>query len=356
MTSSSSASATSAWQPIRLHGSRRDRRTSRRRRESSRLGRRGGLRRRATRPAAGADILHCPSNFGPAVRLLPTVVTVHDVLPMLHPEWVPDGRSWGVQALTRATVRAASRIITDSEASATDIRALWANHPPIDVIPLGFDPPATPERESRVSERPYALAGGNRLPHKNFERLLLAWALISKAERPKLVITGSHGDDPLAPLVAALDLDDDVELLGWVAEDRSRRTVPRCFRLRLSVVVRGLRPSGARGDGTWLPGHRLGHPGAAGGRRRRRRIRRRARSGRDRISRLPRDRRSGSPRGVRLGRTRSRRVVYLGASRRGDRGVFRRMVGPRARKAGAGTSSGTTGPGYRRSSPITSRE
>ena len=61
--------------------------------------------------------------------------------------------------------------------------------------------------------------GGNRLPHKNFERLLRAWALISKAERPKLVITGSHGDDPLAPLVAALDLDDDVELLGWVAED-----------------------------------------------------------------------------------------------------------------------------------------
>ena len=57
----------------------------------------------------GANVLHCPSNFGPAVRLLPTVVTVHDVLPMRHPEWVPDGRAWGVRALIRATVRAASR-------------------------------------------------------------------------------------------------------------------------------------------------------------------------------------------------------------------------------------------------------
>ena len=33
------------------------------------------------------------------------------------------------------------------------------------------------------------------------------------------MITGSHGDHPLAPLVAALDLDYYVELLGWVAED-----------------------------------------------------------------------------------------------------------------------------------------
>jgi glycosyltransferase involved in cell wall biosynthesis len=169
---------------------------------------------------AGADILHCPSNFGPALRLLPTVVTVHDVLPMRHPEWVPGGRAWGVQALTRATVRAASRIITDSEASAADIRALWSSHPPIDVIPLGFDPPSTPERWRRAPGRPYALAGGNRMHHKNFNRLLLAWKLIPSAERPKLVITGSHGDDPLAPLVRALELDDDVELLGWVADDR----------------------------------------------------------------------------------------------------------------------------------------
>jgi hypothetical protein len=58
------------------------------------------------------------------------------------------------------------------------------------------------------------------MPYKNFNRLLLAWKLIPKAERPKLVITGSHGDDPLAPLVRALELDDDVELLGWVADDR----------------------------------------------------------------------------------------------------------------------------------------
>jgi glycosyltransferase involved in cell wall biosynthesis len=58
------------------------------------------------------------------------------------------------------------------------------------------------------------------MPHKNFNRLLLAWKLIPKADRPKLVITGSHGDDPLAPLVRALELDDDVELLSWVGDDR----------------------------------------------------------------------------------------------------------------------------------------
>ena len=34
------------------------------------------------------------------------------------------------------------------------------------------------------------------------------------------MITGSHDDDPLEPLVGALHLEDDVELAGWIAEDR----------------------------------------------------------------------------------------------------------------------------------------
>src|SRR5262249_28127953 len=67
--------------------------------------------------------------------------------------------------------------------------------------------------------RPYLLAGGNRMPHKNFDTLLAAWETIPPAERPKLVITGSHGDDPLLPTVRRLGLDDDVELRGWVTAD-----------------------------------------------------------------------------------------------------------------------------------------
>ncbi|WP_158850675.1 glycosyltransferase family 4 protein [Saccharothrix deserti] len=170
--------------------------------------------------ATGADILHCPSNFGPAVRLLPTVVTVHDILPIRHPEWVPGGRSRGVQALSKASVRAASRIIADSQASADDVHQLLGRPmADIDVIHLGVNPVDALERTREPAGRPYVLAGGNRMPHKNFDKLLEAWTFIPAAERPKLIITGSHGDDPLRPVVERLGLTDDVELRGWVTAD-----------------------------------------------------------------------------------------------------------------------------------------
>jgi glycosyltransferase involved in cell wall biosynthesis len=167
-----------------------------------------------------ADVLHCPSNFGPAVRLLPTVVTVHDVLAVRHPEWVPGGRARGVQTLIRSTVRAATRIITDSHASAADVhRLLGRPMSDIDVIHLGVEPIDPLDHGAAPAARPYLLAGGNRMPHKNFERLLEAWTLIPAPERPRLVITGSHGEDPLLPTVRRLGLEDDVDLLGWVSAE-----------------------------------------------------------------------------------------------------------------------------------------
>jgi glycosyltransferase involved in cell wall biosynthesis len=168
----------------------------------------------------GADLLHCPSNFGPLLRFLPTVVTVHDLLPIRHPEWVPGGRARGVQLLLNATVRAADRIITISQASAADLhRLVGSPMAGVDVIHLGTEPVDPLDRAVQPGPRPYLLTGGNRMPHKNFDRLLEAWTLIPPAERPKLVITGSHGDDPLLPVVARLGLEDDVDLRGWVSAD-----------------------------------------------------------------------------------------------------------------------------------------
>jgi glycosyltransferase involved in cell wall biosynthesis len=166
--------------------------------------------------ALGAHVLHCPSNLGPVVRVLPTVLTVHDLLPLRHPEWVPGGRARALQALMRAAVRAADRVVTVSEASAADLRELLGRS--AHVVPNGVEP-ADPLRRGPAGARPFVLTGGNRMPHKNFERLLQAWALIPPAERPLLVVTGSHGDDPLRPLVARLGLKADVDLRGWLDAD-----------------------------------------------------------------------------------------------------------------------------------------
>ncbi|GAA4095310.1 glycosyltransferase family 4 protein [Nocardioides kongjuensis] len=163
----------------------------------------------------GADLLHCPANFGPAFRALPTVVTVHDLLPLKHPEWVPGGRSEGVRRLQLRTIAAADRLLADSAATASDITALTGRAPgDVDIAPLGA--PAVRAAGPRTAARPFVLTGGNRMPHKNFPRLVEAWSLIPAAERPLLVVTGSHGADPLRVEVERLGLQRDVELRGWI--------------------------------------------------------------------------------------------------------------------------------------------
>ncbi|MCE0761786.1 glycosyltransferase family 4 protein [Pseudonocardia kujensis] len=181
----------------------------------------------------GVDLLHCPSNFGPAVRLLPTVVTVHDILAERHPEWVPEGRARGVRLLHRATVRAADHVVSVSRATANDLHQLLGV--PVDkvtVVPPGVEVTARADRRV-ADDRPFLLTGGNRMPHKNFEGLLHAWALLPNADRPKLVVTGGRGVDPLGPLVRELGLEHDVELRDWVdtaeLEDLYRRATAYVF-------------------------------------------------------------------------------------------------------------------------------
>ena len=171
---------------------------------------------------ARADVLHCPANFGPAVSRVPVVLTVHDLLAFRSPELVAGGAR-AVQALTRTSVRGARAVLTDSAASAADIQTHLGIPPDrVTVVPLATTAVATTasadSADSRTSDsRPYLLSTGNRLPHKNFDTLLHALADIPEARRPRLVVPGSHGADPLRPLVTRLGLRADVDLRGWVS-------------------------------------------------------------------------------------------------------------------------------------------
>ena len=171
----------------------------------------------------GADLVHSPANIGPWRSPVPVVLTVHDLLPFRHPEWVPGPYAPVLRALVRGAARSATRVLTVSRASGDDIeRVLGVRGDRIDVIPLAGAarevPTARVERHERL-----VLSVGNRMPHKNFGMLLEALALIPEQERPQLIITGSHGDDPLAPIIEHLGLTANVELRGWVADDELER-------------------------------------------------------------------------------------------------------------------------------------
>ncbi len=171
----------------------------------------------------GADVLHCPANFGPALSRVPVVLTVHDLLGFRYPELVVAGGARVVQMLTRTSVRGARKVLTDSDASAADLRNyLSVPGERISVVPLAAWAPGTASPRP-IADRPSLLSTGNRMPHKNFETLLRALASIPHARRPRLIIPGSHGADPLRPLVDRLGLHDDVDLLGWVSTEELDR-------------------------------------------------------------------------------------------------------------------------------------
>ena len=87
---------------------------------------------------AGVDLLHAPAYTAPVGLRTPVVVTIHDVSYERHPEWYPYRRDWLRRAFYRASARSATRVVTDSMFSASEIHAAYdIPLDRIDVVPLG---------------------------------------------------------------------------------------------------------------------------------------------------------------------------------------------------------------------------
>lgn len=159
--------------------------------------------------------------FGPLRSSVPVVISMHDMLYFSHPELMQTKLYTGpVKWMERRGAANAARLITISEYSARAIRR-YLRFPDdrIDVIPLAGRSRtlATPGDAVRVDD--LFLAIGQRSPYKDFPTVVRAWAEIPEAVRPRLVITGSHAEDPLLPLVQELQLERWVELRSWVPTD-----------------------------------------------------------------------------------------------------------------------------------------
>jgi glycosyltransferase involved in cell wall biosynthesis len=169
----------------------------------------------------GADLIHSPATLGPWRSSMPAVYTMHDMLYFRAPELMAtplytEPMKW----LEKRAASNATLILTDSVASAEDIeKYLDFPNDRIQVVQLAGTMPISGEPAPAKRERDLLLAVGNRLPHKNFASLVRAMALIPPEKRPRLVITGSRGDDPLRPIVDELGVGDSVELKGWVTDE-----------------------------------------------------------------------------------------------------------------------------------------
>jgi glycosyltransferase involved in cell wall biosynthesis len=154
----------------------------------------------------GIDILHCPSFRGPFSSKVPLVVTVHDVAVLRHPEWFKRwGRTYSRFAVPRV-VRAASRILADSEFTKRELLDLVpVDAEKIRVVPIGVEDVFTAQGESAGGE--YALAVGTLEPRKNLPRIAAA-----VDGELRVVGTKGWGGVELPPNVVWLGEVDDEEL------------------------------------------------------------------------------------------------------------------------------------------------
>ena len=150
--------------------------------------------------AASGSLLWSPNNTGPIVTRH-QVCTIHDVIPLDHPEWFSRGFSSWYQWLIPRLARAAQHLIAVSEFTRSRLIDMFGLKPEkVSVVLNGIGEEFTPrpdEEVLRVRTRlglppgPYVLYVGSVEPRKNLARLLEAWEAV-QAQCPdlQLVITG----------------------------------------------------------------------------------------------------------------------------------------------------------------------
>ena len=181
----------------------------------------------------GVDVAHVPYFAPPCCPTVPTVVTIHDLIPLLLPAYRGGPLVRGYMRLVSWSARRAALVLTDSHASARDIQRLLHIPPSrLRVIPLAADAcyrPLAPEAYRPTLARlglpvPYMLYLGGFDRRKNLAGLLAAFA---RARVPgiSLVIAGrlpakdsAFAPDP-RPIAQRLGLAGRVHYTGWVAEE-----------------------------------------------------------------------------------------------------------------------------------------
>ncbi len=215
----------------------------------------------------GVTLFHAPHYVLPPLVSCQSVVTIHDCIHLMFPQYLPNrmALAYARSSIAMAAKRAA-RVITVSESSKRDIlRFVDVRPEKIDVIYNAYDErfAVEPREEDvvRVRERfqlndEFVLYAGNVKPHKNLERLIQAFDQVRRRglDHLKLVVIGDQVSKyaALRRAVHRHHLHKYVRFLGYVPEE----TLAVMYRLAAVFVFPslyegfGLPPLEAMASGT----------------------------------------------------------------------------------------------------------
>lgn len=174
-------------------------------------------------------VLFIPAHVVPLIHPR-TVVTIHDLGYLFHPETHPANDRRMLDCTTRWSVRAATRVIAISSATKNDLIHRYGVPPEkIDVVhhgvarefqPAGADEIARVRAQHGLPER-YLLSVGTLHPRKNYGRLASAVAELNRSGLDfTLAIAGKRGwmSDQVEREIAEAGAGDRVRMLGYVED------------------------------------------------------------------------------------------------------------------------------------------
>ncbi|HVU73331.1 MAG TPA: glycosyltransferase family 1 protein [Mycobacteriales bacterium] len=181
-----------------------------------------------------ADLVHVLSTAIPVPSRAPQVVTVHDLIPIHHREWMEPGPAWVCRRALHRTARHARRVIVPSTAVRDDLCGTLGVLPErVRVVPEGvsdrFTAVGHPRPEADVRARhdvpagPYVVCVGAVSRRKNLAVVLHALARLRDlgVAPPTLLVAGADdtGAADTHALVETLGLAGAVRFLGFVPDD-----------------------------------------------------------------------------------------------------------------------------------------
>ncbi len=186
-----------------------------------------GLLRRL--PLSGPAIYHSPYYLFPYLTGMPAVLTIYDVTPLLYPQSVSLKARTFFRVIVTVALRAASEILTVSEATRCDLTRYFSVDPArIRVTPLAAEARFRPQPAGEIDRirakydlpARYVLYFGINKPHKNLPALIDAFSQLAAQHTPPLIIGGAWDRRyPQARNRAAqLRLGESVRFLGPVDE------------------------------------------------------------------------------------------------------------------------------------------
>ena len=181
--------------------------------------------------ASKSELLHV-SYIAPPVPLCPTVVTIHDLSYLAHPEWLSARVRLQLRLLIPPSLRRAACIIAISEFTKRDLIARYGT--PADKIMVVPEAPAaefTPLPDAALRplpagvREPFILAVGNLEPRKNLATLIEAFGdLVRRGFGGLLLVAGKdkYQGEQAAGTVARMGLQSRVIFTGYVDDPTLR--------------------------------------------------------------------------------------------------------------------------------------